>query len=249
VKQSTLRLLVALAAIIGFKIYSIDVNQAYLQSLSPLLRNVFILPTDVLNLSGNELVQILKPLNGYTDAGDYWGQSLKHTLIAKLRLLPGLSYHTLFFRRVSNQLVGASASHVYDVSITCHSQFTCDLLRVLRSEYDMKEPEVVRLYFSCSTIDATSVPHRISQIPYIDHLRILKHSCPFEDYRSQRARMSWLTHPRPDICCAVSFAAQVTPEHFHHHHVLTLNKLVRYLQETRHVSLQLPALDPDSLQL
>jgi hypothetical protein len=67
VKQSTKRLLVALAAIFGFKIYSIDVNQAYLQSLSPLLCNVFIRPTDFLNLSGNELVQILKSLHGLTE--------------------------------------------------------------------------------------------------------------------------------------------------------------------------------------
>jgi hypothetical protein len=173
-----------------------------------LLRNVFIRPTDVLNLSGNELFQTLNPLYGLTEASDYWGQSLKHTLITKHRLLPGLSDHTLFFRQISNQFIVASASHVEDVIITGHSQFTRDMLRVLRSENDMKEPEVGRLYFAGSTIDATSVPHCISQIPYIYRLRILKHSCPFGDYRSQRARLAWLTHSHPDIglcslvCCS-----------------------------------------------
>jgi hypothetical protein len=44
VQQSSIRLLLSLAAILGFKVWSNDVSQAYLQASIPLLRDVYIRP-------------------------------------------------------------------------------------------------------------------------------------------------------------------------------------------------------------
>ena len=51
--------------------WSHDVSQAYLQSGSQLLRNVYVKPTKELELTPNVLLKLLRPLYGLLDAGDY----------------------------------------------------------------------------------------------------------------------------------------------------------------------------------
>lgn len=70
-KQASIRLLIALATIFGFDMWSTDITQAYLQSESNLRRKIFDRP-DVLELGPDELLHVIKPLHGLSDAGDYW---------------------------------------------------------------------------------------------------------------------------------------------------------------------------------
>ena len=65
--------MLALASILGFHIWTTDINQAYLQSAENLQRKIFVRP-DVLQLEPNELLQVVKPLYGLSDAGDYLGE-------------------------------------------------------------------------------------------------------------------------------------------------------------------------------
>ena len=74
-KQSSIRMPVALATILGFNLWSTDINQAYLQSVEKLQRKIFVLP-DVLQLDNEQFLQVVKPLYGLSDAGDYWGETL-----------------------------------------------------------------------------------------------------------------------------------------------------------------------------
>ncbi len=87
-KQYTIKLIIALAAIFGFRIFSTDVIQSYLQSLEKLSRNVLVKPTKEivkeLNLKPNELLLLLKPLYGLTESGDCWGRSFKYHLNEEL---------------------------------------------------------------------------------------------------------------------------------------------------------------------
>ena len=63
-------MIMALATILGFDFWSLDVKQAYLCSASKLLHNVFIKPQE-LDLGPGELVELFLPIYGLTDSGDY----------------------------------------------------------------------------------------------------------------------------------------------------------------------------------
>lgn len=69
----SVRILIALAMIFGFDVWSSDVPHAHLQSAQNVKRNVFIRP-QMLELSADELLQIMKPLYGLTESGHDWGK-------------------------------------------------------------------------------------------------------------------------------------------------------------------------------
>ena len=69
-KQSSIRLIIALATILGFDVWSLDVRQAHKKLASELQGDVFIKPKRV-DLRSNGLLQIVKPFYGLTDSGDY----------------------------------------------------------------------------------------------------------------------------------------------------------------------------------
>jgi Reverse transcriptase (RNA-dependent DNA polymerase) len=84
-KQSSVRLALASVAIMGFDVISADVIQAYLQSARDLKRKVFVKPSCI-DLDPDELLQIMKPLYGLADSGDYWAQTVVHHHLADLRM-------------------------------------------------------------------------------------------------------------------------------------------------------------------
>lgn len=63
-------LLLALATVLRFNMYSLDVAHVYLYSSSDLFRKIFVKP-DVLNLQADELLQLVKPIYGFTDSEEY----------------------------------------------------------------------------------------------------------------------------------------------------------------------------------
>ena len=75
-RASSARLVVSAAAIKGFRIYSDDVRQAYLQNKHQFTREVYILPKPkdrrFFGLSDGHMLKLKKPIYGIPDAGDYW---------------------------------------------------------------------------------------------------------------------------------------------------------------------------------
>ena len=68
-KQSSIHIMPALAPILGLNMWATEINQAYFQSTSELKKEIFVRP-DVLELSLDHLLQLMKRLYGLTNAGD-----------------------------------------------------------------------------------------------------------------------------------------------------------------------------------
>lgn len=68
-----------------------------------------------IELRPDELVQILKPLLGLTDSGDYWSETNHNSHKGKLQMEQSTGDFALFFRKVRDQLVSLSGSYVDEV--------------------------------------------------------------------------------------------------------------------------------------
>lgn len=116
VRHSSIRMLWALASILGFDIWTTDIRQAYLQSLRPLLRDVFVQPpSDVIELRPDELLKLLMPLYGVSEAGGYWATTFTSFHLHRMRTKQANGDFALFFRQVCDKLTGISASFVDDL--------------------------------------------------------------------------------------------------------------------------------------
>jgi hypothetical protein len=206
--QTSIRMLLATALIFGFRLWSMDVTQAYLQSAKPLLRDVYLKP-DVLQLSQDELIRRLKPLYGLGDSGDYW-----HTTITGFHLSLRFSHSAgdfaLYFRRIEYRLIGLSSTFVDDLLQAGTEEFRGDVVRELQKSFEIKGPVESPLMFAGVEVKE----YLLSQYSYIRSLKSLPENAPYKDFRSVRARLAWVVQTRPDICCVVAMASQVTESMF-----------------------------------
>lgn len=78
--SSSIRLILSVESIKGFRIISHDVNQSYLQSKDRISRKIFILPKKegigILGVSEDEVLELLHYLYGFCDTDDYWRVAL-----------------------------------------------------------------------------------------------------------------------------------------------------------------------------
>ena len=110
---SSSRLLVALASVHSFPVWTSDVKLAYLQSTKPLERSVFIRdPAPVIELDPSECFDLLLPLYGLCGAGDLWHESLNRHLTKDLHLQSPKVDPQLYFSFRNGKLVGIHGSYV-----------------------------------------------------------------------------------------------------------------------------------------
>ena len=117
VHSSSIRILVALAAIFDFTVWSSDVKLAYLQSKEPMNRRVFIRdPALQFGLADGQYLELLKPLYGLSDSGDNWHATLQKHLVNDPGLSPNKVDSSLSFRHDDNgNLIGVHTSYVDDL--------------------------------------------------------------------------------------------------------------------------------------
>ncbi len=75
-RQTSNKVIISCACLLGFRLCLLDITQAYLQSKDNLTRAVFIKPKQdrpYLKVRPDEVLQLIKPLYDMCDSGDYWG--------------------------------------------------------------------------------------------------------------------------------------------------------------------------------
>jgi hypothetical protein len=251
VYSTSVRMLVALAAIMGFTIWSEDVTQAFVQSSGNLLREVFVEPPKELELDSDLVLKLLKPLYGLSDAGDYWARTLLDHHRKDLHMTPTVTDGSLFFLRLAENLIGMSATYVDD-SLRAGTPAFLKIAKATGEKFQSRQPMYEKVKFAGLEIDAEGRSNEVSQKSFIKTLVRLAPSATYEDYRSLRARVAWATQSRPDIACAVGMAAQITKDKFDidpAHHRRSLNKIIKHLQANPDIVLRYPRMDVKTLSL
>lgn len=118
IKHTSLRLLLCLASLFGFNIWSQDVSQAYIQSAQKLLRDIYIKPAKEFHLSKDTLLKLLKPLYGLCDSGDYWYSTITNFITDDMHMQPKLSDAALFFKLTNGSISGLLGTYVDDAIST-----------------------------------------------------------------------------------------------------------------------------------
>jgi len=247
-RQGSIKLLAALAAIFGFRIWSHDVSQAYLQSADALIRDVYVRPSPEFELPSNVLLKLLRPLYGLADAGDYWGATMTRHLRQDLLMEPTAGDLSLFFKVVDGNLAGLTGCYVDDNLLKGTPEFITET-DVTVTRFDSRPRELDTFTFAGVELKTTSHGILLHQSTYAAEVQLLKLDSSYEAFRSRRARLGWLTHTSPDICCGVSMAAQVTVDTFSPACITSLNKMVKALRRNPNRDLLQQQLERTTLRL
>jgi hypothetical protein len=244
-------MLVALAAILGFTIWSEDVTQAFVQSSGQLLRDVFVDPPPEMNLEPDLVLKLHKPLYGLSDAGDYWARTLTDHHRRDLKMTQTVTDGSLFFLRIAENLIGMSATYVDD-TLRAGSPSFVEIAKATGQKFQSRSPTFQKIKFAGLEIDAQMKTTELSQRSFIARLALLPANADFEKYRSSRARVAWASQTRPDVACAIGMAAQITEERYNasaKNHIRFLNKIIKYLHSNTEVVLRYPSMEAKSLSL
>lgn len=113
-RQHSVLVLLVFAAIFGFRLYSTDVTQGYLQSAEEIMRDVYIKPTGEFELGPGQLLKLLKPLYGLADGEDYRRKKMFDNLKEELGMQTQTTDGAFFFKLVDDKLSGMGVTYVDD---------------------------------------------------------------------------------------------------------------------------------------
>jgi hypothetical protein len=248
-RQDTSRLVLALASICGFEVWTLDISQAFLQAANENMRDIFLQPPTEMELSPDKFLELMKPLYGLCDSGYRWHHTVRHHHVQDLQMEPLDADPSLSFRSVGNRLIGLSGVYVDDM-LRCG---TPDFLRDSKSTsriFDATAETMRTAKFAGVNLWQTESGIETDRSDYIAKLTFpLEQS--WKHFASFRAKLAWLEYARPDVCARVAKLAQVTEQHFRTDAKKYFRKLEDCFQhvQTYDIFLKYPALDLDSLYI
>ena len=129
------------AAIFGFRIWSTDVSQAYLQSESNLLRDVYFKPSKEFDLSSGQLLKLLRPLYGLADSGDYWNATFESHIKEYFGMQATAGGMSFFFKKVHQKLSGLLGTYLDDSFLAGDKEFL-KLSQKIQQRFESKQREM-----------------------------------------------------------------------------------------------------------
>ena len=226
-RQRSIRMIACIAALFGFRIWTQDVTQAYLQSAT--MRDVYIRPTKEFKLDEGQLLKLLMPLYGLSDSGDYWDFTITDFLKSDMDMKQATLDLSLFFKKLHGKLQGLSGMYVDDGTHAGNKEFEKDNERI-EKRFHSKPREFDNFKFSGITVETTAEGIRLHQSEYAKSIRPLPLDASFSQFRGLRQQLMWLSHSRPDIICAVNRSTQVTTSSFSATSIREINKIVAFIR-------------------
>ena len=145
-------------------------------------------------------------------------------------------------------LIGLASTYVDDTLLAGTKTFR-QLLSKMNEKFDCHDNVSDRFTFSGIDISKTSECITLRQSKQAERLQLFSLTSNFKTFKSGLARLAWLCHTRPDICCAVAQLAQTTEKNFSAHTIRRLNVTIRQVRNTPLVGITHRKLDKSSLQI
>ncbi len=158
------------SVLMGFDIWPEDISQAYLQSASELLREVFLKPNRQLKVPAGYVLELLRPLYGLADSVDYWQAIFAKHLTDDLGMNTVSIDMSLFCRRTSGQATGLLACY-FDDTLACGDHSFVEITRKTREAFEVKSLEHKTMWLSGLYAEKLSDGFTIHQRAYIDRLK------------------------------------------------------------------------------
>eukprot|EP00171_Calliarthron_tuberculosum_P004827 IDg4827t1 len=170
-----------------------------------------------------------------------------------LELTPLSGDPALHIKKENSVTTGILGAYVDDSMFAVGPGFEYCIDRI-KQRFDAKSLEWDNVDFigirteTDTTADGSYV-FKMYQPEHLEKLDELGNDITYERFRSVRACVGWLAHSRPELCCSINRAAQVTDASFEPRHVKDLNKAIRYAKESKSIRLRYGSLDMSSLHL
>lgn len=140
-RQTSVKMIVSTAALMSFRIASIDFRQAYLQASESMSRTIFVKPKkadhDILGVTEQQLLRLKKPLYGICDSGDYWYDTFNRFTLNDLKLKALKGDMAVFYGKGGECLSGMLGSYVDDCLFAVGPGFE-DVLKRCTDTFDAK---------------------------------------------------------------------------------------------------------------
>jgi hypothetical protein len=177
-------------------------------------------------------LKLLRPLYGLADAEDYWNATINRHMRDDLGMNPTAGDISLFTMHVDSELCGIAGTYVDDSLLSGNADFL-KLPDMSQQKFDSRERQFDNFTFAGVDISTEDDGQfALSQTVYIRKLVVLPEEATFPEFRSMRAKLSWLAHTRPEIVHFVNTTAQVTEEKFDLSHEKSMNSTTKALKKT-----------------
>lgn len=139
VQSSSFPLLLAFASIFWFNIWTLDITQAYLQSVEPLSRDIFFKnPAPEFELDPDHFFKLLRPLYEVCDASDLYHINIDRHHREDLEMTPLFIDPALYYRLADGVLKGLSGGYV-DYLLRCGDPDFWKVSRNTKQKFEMKD--------------------------------------------------------------------------------------------------------------
>jgi Reverse transcriptase (RNA-dependent DNA polymerase) len=110
-----LTVILSLCSTFGFKLWTQEISQAYLQSDKNLRRDVIVCPSAEFDLPRNKVLRLLRPMYCLSDAGDYWNETISDHQANVLGMNPTYGDVCLYIKVRDGKLIGLSGVYIDDL--------------------------------------------------------------------------------------------------------------------------------------
>lgn len=203
----------------------------------------------ILDISKEELFELIYPLYGLFDAGYYSRLTIHDHLTNDIGMNPITGDGAVFVKKKDGEIIGIRGSYIDDCLNAGDEEF--EQMKECKLQKFKLKPRVNDSFDFFGTQLRTIAPctFTMSQQDYANHMTFVDTNCSFEEFRNHRALFSWMTHTCPDNACYTTRACQVSPNTFCKEKSLELNRGIKIVKDNADMGLNCKPHDTRSLEL